>query len=449
MNNFTNNSHMFETEKISKILIHLAPPVMFAQLIQALYNIVDSYFVGKFSSDALTALSVIFPIQFIIIALGVGTGVGVNTYMAFLFAHKRKNEAKETAGSGAVFAIFMWAVFALLSIFFLKYYVSLCAKSPLAIKYSNIYGQIVCVGSLGIFLESIFTKIHQAGGNMKIPMIAQVCGALINIVFDPILIFGIGFFPKMGVAGAAIATVAGQFVAAIITGICAFQKPPVFPKILSYGKQIYRLGYPQIFMQLLITLYIVVLNIILARFCDEAVTVLGLYYKIQTFFFIPLFALQTCIVPVLSYNYARKSNDRCMKIMSNSIFASVIFMLIGVLCFEFFPKQLIALFSSDKNVLDIGINAFRIIGLSFIPSVFSLIYPVFFQAIGAAKSSVLLAITRQIFCLIPIFAVLSLVGLDYVWFAFPLSEIITGGIGFLLYVKWKRNVTARNTTVST
>lgn len=194
-------------------------------------------------------------------------------------------------------------------------------------------------------------------------------------------------------------------------------------------------------MQLLMTLYIVVLNIILAGFCDEAVTVLGLYYKIQTFFFIPLFALQTCIVPVLSYNYARKNNDRCVKIVSTSIGSSVAFMLIGVFCFEFLPELLITLFSSDKNVLDIGIHAFRIIGLSFVPAVFSLIYPVFFQAIGAAKPSVLLAITRQLFCLIPIFAVLSLIGLNYVWFAFPLSEIITGGIGFLLYAKWKRNAT--------
>lgn len=263
-----NDSSMFGTESIGKIFLKVAPPVMFAQLIQALYNIVDSYFVGKFSGDGLTALSVIFPIQLIIIALGVGTGV--------------------------VLAVLTWIAFSLLTILFLRYYVELSAKSPKAVEYSMSYGLIVCVGSLGIFLESIFTKVHQAGGNMRIPMAAQIVGAVINIVLDPLLIFGMGPFPEMGVAGAAIATVIGQFVAAFITGAKGMRKPPEKALFVNYAKKIYKLGYPYMFMQFLATLYIVILNIILADFCDEAVAVLGLYYKLQTFFFIPLFAFQTC-----------------------------------------------------------------------------------------------------------------------------------------------------------
>lgn len=438
MKKASNDSSMFGTEKIEKILLRIAPPVMLAQLIQALYNIVDSYFVGKYSGEGLAALSVIFPIQFVIIALAVGTGVGVNTYMASLFALKRYKDADETAGAGAVYALIMWGVFSLVAILGLKQYVILSVKSPIAVNYSMIYGEIVCVGSLGIFLESIFTKVHQANGNMRVPMVAQICGAVINIIFDPILIFGWGVIPEMGIAGAAIATVAGQVVAAIITGIGAFRKPPQLTGMIKYGKQIYRLGYPQILMQILMTLYIIIFNIILAGFCDEAVTVLGLYYKVQTFFFIPLLSLQTCIVPVLSYNYARNDRVRCRKIMTQSILISILFMLIGVLCFEFIPDKLIMLFSSNQEVLKIGEIAFRIIGISFIPAVFSLIFPVFFQAIGDAKSSILLSLTRQIFCLIPAFWVLSFIGLEFTWAAFPLAEIITGSIGMVLYINWIR-----------
>ena len=431
-----NDSSMFGTEPIGKIFLKVAPPVMFAQLIQALYNIVDSYFVGKFSGDGLTALSVIFPIQFIIIALGVGTGVGVNTYMAYLYAHDENKKADETGGTGVILAVLTWLAFSLLTILFLRYYVELSAKSPKAVEYSMTYGLIVCVGSLGIFLESIFTKVHQAGGNMRTPMAAQIAGAVTNIVLDPLLIFGMGPFPEMGVAGAAIATVIGQFVAAFITGAKGMRKPPEKTLFPGYAKKIYKLGYPYMFMQFLATLYIVVLNIILADFCDEAVAVLGLYYKLQTFFFIPLFAFQTCIVPVLSYNYARRDKERCRKAVSQMILFSVLFMLVGVFCFEVLPGPLIRIFSKDEKVLEIGRIAFRIIALSFVPAVFSLTYPVFFQAIGSAKASVLLAVTRQIFCLIPIFWILSKIGLNVTWVAFPLSEIITGGAGFILYRRW-------------
>ena len=438
MNDNVTQTSMFGTEKIYKILLRLAPPVMFAQLIQALYNIVDSYFVGKYSPDGLTALSVIFPVQLIITALAVGTGVGVNTQMARLFAQEKGKEADKTAGTGMVLSLLTWAVFAAVSAVLMHAYVTTSAKSETAIRYGVIYGRIVCVGSIGIFLESIWTKVLQAGGNMKLPMIAQVAGALTNIILDPIFIFGMFHFPKLGIAGAAIATVCGQIVAAIITGVRGFRKPPAVREMKKCAKWIYLLGYPSILMQMLYTVYIVALNMILAGFSDAAVTVLGLYYKIQTFFFIPLLGLQTCIVPVLSYNYAAKKYKRCQTILNESVLFSMLFMLIGVFCFELLPGALLGLFSHDPDVFSIGIPAFRIIGLSFLPAVVSLLSPVFFQASGNARISALLSLIRQLGCLIPIFFALSKIGLSYTWIAFPASEIITGALGISLYLRQVR-----------
>lgn len=434
-------TEFFRTEKIPKILLKIAPPVMLAQLIQAMYNIVDSFFVGKYSGNALTALSVIYPLQLIIIALAVGTGVGVNTYMARQYAQKSTQRAEEAAGTGMVLAFGTWFIFAVLSFVFMRPYVLTSAKTPEAIADAITYGRIVCVGSIGAFLEGNWTKVHQSRGNMRQPMIAQTVGALTNIVLDPILIFGLGPLPEMGVAGAAYATVAGQVAAAVITAFGGVKRPPELRKIFSYAKQIYWYGYASILMQALYTVYIVILNAILAGFSDSAVTVLGLYYKMQTFFFIPLMGLQTCIVPVLSFNYATKSYGRCREIMKDSYLFSCAFMLVGVICFVFFPTQLLKVFSDSSEVIMIGKNAFPIIGTSFIPAVSSLMTPVFFQAIGNGKVSLFLSVMRQIFCLIPIFWVLSLIGLNFTWFAFPISEVIVGTLGMIFYRKtlmeWK------------
>ena len=427
-------SNLFDTESVWKILLKIAPPVMLAQLIQALYNIVDSFFVGKYSGDGLTALSIIFPIQLVITAIAVGTGVGVNTLMSRHYAHRETEKADGAAGTGMVLAVLSWAVFAVLSMVLMRPFVVLSAESPDAVEYAATYGTIVCTGSLGIFLESMWSKVHQAGGNMRLPMIAQVAGALTNIVLDPVMIFGWAFVPAMGIAGAAYATVIGQFVAALIT-ISGVRKPPGIAEIRQYAKRIYQLGYPSILMQGLYTVYIVILNMILAGFCDEAVTVLGLYYKLQSFFFIPLTGLHTCIVPLLSYTYARQDYQRCKNVMTSTIIMSMAFMLVGVACFELIPVQLLGLFSDSEVVFSIGETAFRIIGTSFIPIVLSLTFPVFFQAIGAALSSVLLSVSRQIFCLVPLFWAFSRLGLEFAWLAFPASEIIVGTLGVVLYRK--------------
>lgn len=431
----------FEEKNIWKVLFKVAPPVMLAQLILAMYNIVDSYFVGKYSGRGLTALSVIFPIQLIITAVAVGTGVGVNTNMSGCYAQNREERAHETAGVGSMLAFISWLVFAVISTVFMRAYVKTSAGSQEVVEYAVIYGKIVCIGSISLFMDGIWTKVHQAGGNMKRPMIAQILGALTNIVLDPVLIFGMGPIPEMGVAGAAYATVAGQTVAAAVTFYKGFYKIPPKEKILGYVKQIYSLGFPSIFMQILYTVYIVALNIILAGFSDSAVTVLGLYYKLQSFFFIPLIGLETCIVPLISYAYAQRDYGRCKGIMTDTFIFAGSFMIVGIICFEFIPAQLIQIFSSETSVIEIGVTAFRIIGLSFIPAVFSLLTPVFFQAIGGAIPSIILSLTRQIFCLIPIFWLMSKIGLNYTWIAFPAAEIITGGVGIFLYIrqlkKWK------------
>ncbi len=431
----------FGTERVGKILLKMAPPVMLAQLIQAFYNIADSFFVGRYSSDALTAVTVIYPVQLIIIALAVGTGVGVNTYMARKYAHDDEKSANAAAATGMVLELLSWAVFALVSFVFMRPYVMTSASEPGAVEQAVIYGRIVCLGSLGTFLEGNWSKVHQASGNMKTPMIAQVTGALINIVLDPILIFGLGPAPELGIAGAAYATVLGQIAAAVITGVKGFRKPVGFHEMKKCAGRIYYYGYSSIFMQLLFTVYIVGLNVILASFSDAAVTVLGLYYKAQSFFFIPLFGLQTCIVPILSFNYARSDYKRCRLIMRDTFAVSLVFMLVGMVCFVFFPEMLMRIFSKSQEVIGIGKYAFPIIGFSFIPAVFSLTMPVFFQAIGNGKVSMFLSLLRQIICLVPIFWLLSKIGLYYSWMSFPISETVTTVIGFILYKKqldlWK------------
>ena len=264
MKESTAETNLFEEENIWKILLKIAPPVMLAQLIHALYNIVDSFFVGQYSGDGLTALSIVFPIQLIVTAIAVGTGVGVNTKMSRNYAMGERTEADKTAGTGTALALISWLIFAIVSAVIMRPFVMMSAESAEAVEYGVTYGTIVCVGSIGVFLESCWSKVHQAGGNMRLPMLAQIAGALTNIVLDPILIFGWSFIPAMGVAGAAYATVAGQIVATVITS-SGYRKPPKLRELGHYAKKIYGLGYPSIFMQGMYTVYIMALNIILAE----------------------------------------------------------------------------------------------------------------------------------------------------------------------------------------
>lgn len=432
MEKVKNQSDYFGTEKVSKILLKIAPPVMLAQLIQALYNIVDSVFVGKLSDSGLTALSIIYPIQLLMIAIAVGTGVGINTVMAAKLGLEQEEEAREYAGVGTPLAIVLWATFAAVCYALIPAFARMSTDSPEIIDDVITYGRIVCVFSFGLFLESIWTKILQARGDMKTPMAAQIIGAVSNIILDPLLIFGMFGLPKMGIAGAAVATVAGQIIAALVVmkkGLC---KSPSLKKYPHYVAKIFRLGLPNILMQSAYTLYIFGLNLILATFSDAAVTVLGLYYKWQTFFFIPVGAMQTCIVPVISFNYAAKNIDRCKKTLNVSILFEMVLMFLGALCFNTIPEPMLRFFSSDEQVIKIGINAFRIIGWSFIPLVTSLTYPVLFQAVGKSFRSSLLTVIRTVLLFVPLGYVFSLIGLDYFWFTYPVTEALTTLVGFIM-----------------
>ena len=411
---------------------------MLAQLIQALYNIVDSFFVGRFSDTGLTALSIVYPLQLLMIALAVGTGVGINTAMAYFLGTRDRKRSDEAAGISTALSLVMWAVFALLAAVLMPAYARMSTESEAVIADVIVYGRIVCVCSIGLFLESGWTKVLQAEGNMNRPMAAQILGAVTNIVLDPLLIFGLFGLPALGIAGAAIATVAGQIVAAAIVWRGGYRRSPEWALYPALVRRVYRLGIPNILMQSAYTFYILGLNLILSTFSDQAVTALGLYYKWQTFFFIPLGAMQTCIVPVISYNYAAGSLDRCRKTLRESILAGMALMLIGTLCFELIPGPMLRFFSRDAEVIAIGTYGFRWIGPSFLPMVTSLIFPVFFQAVGSAGKSSLLTILRTVVLFVPLGWMFAHWGLHAFWLTYPVTELITMAVGFLFYRQFLR-----------
>lgn len=432
-------SDLFGTKSIGQILLRLAPPVMLAQLIQALYNIIDSLFVGHYSETGLTALSIIYPLQLLMIALGVGTGVGINTIMAAKLGVGKQKEADDYAGVGTPLALILWFIFAVLAYFLMPLYAKTSTNSLPVICDVVHYGRIVSVFSIGLFLESIWTKVLQSNGNMRLPMFAQIVGAITNIILDPIFIFGKFGFPELGISGAAFATIIGQIVAALIVMKGGFRKSPAIVKYPSYIKKIFKMGLPNILMQSAYTFYILGLNMILATFSDQAVTALGLYYKWQTFFFIPLGSMQTCIVPVISYNFAAKNLERCKKTLKTSIAFGMALMFVGTLCFVLIPVQMLEVFSKDPQVIEIGRIGFRFIGLSFVPMVTAQIFPVFFQAIGYSLKSSLLTITRTVILFVPLGYLFSRFGLVPFWFTFPITETLTSFVGILFYHQFLKN----------
>lgn len=433
----TLNRDSFRNEKISSILVHMAPPVMLAQLIQALYNIVDSFYIGSYSVRGLTALSVIYPVQLLMIAIAVGTGVGINTRVAYCNGARRYQDAEAAAGTGAPLAIFLWGLFSLITWFVLPPYAAMQTSSSEVVHEVVSYGRIVTVFAPGLFLESMWTKVCQANGDMKTPMIGQILGALTNIVLDSILIFGRLGIPEMGIAGAGTATVVGQAVAAAVVFRKGYRSSPKLSKYPRLLADIYRAGLPNILMQATYTVYILGLNIILAGFSDATVTALGLYYKWQTFFFIPLGALQTCIVPIISFNYAAGDRQRCHETMRVSSRFGLALMTVGLVCFELVPGPLLSVFTKDADVLSIGTWGFRIIGWSFLPMVFSLTYPVYFEAVGRLLTSSLLTLLRTVGLFVPLGYLFSKFGLHMFWLTFPVTELATAIVGAELYRREK------------
>lgn len=431
-----NEKEFFGKEKPWTILLKLTPPVMLAQLIQALYNIVDSFFIGKYTETGLTALSIVYPLQLLMIALATGTGVGINTVMASKFGVGDKEGAQRFAGVGSALAIGLWGVFAGICWMILPAYAAMSTDSTQVISEVVLYGRIVCLFSIGLFLESIWTKVIQAEGDMKTPMVAQILGAVTNIVLDPLLIFGMFVLPRLGIAGAAIATVTGQVVAALVVMKKGVRKSPKLKEYGKYVPKIFRLGIPNMLMQSAYTVYILGLNLILATFSDQAVTTLGLYYKWQTFFSIPLGAMQTCIVPVISFNYAAGKIKRCKDVLVSSVLFGLALMAVGTLCFELIPGPMLRVFTSDETVVAIGEWGFKFIGIGFLPMVTALIFPVFFQAVGSGVKSSVLTIVRTMCLFVPLGYLFSRFGLDWFWLTFPVTETITTLVGFYFCKKF-------------
>lgn len=315
----------------------------------------------------------------------------------------------------------------------LKPFFVISTDSAEVVKMGVEYGKIVFYFSFGIFIESNCTKIMQAKGRMVIPMTAQVLGAVVNIILDPILIFGNGFVPELGIRGAAIATVIGQASAMCIVLLAVLLKDVrggrIKKRLIS---AIYKEGFPSIVMQSLYTLYIIGLNLILKSFTEDAVTVLGIYYKLQTFFFIPLFGLEYIVLPIVSYNYGARQFDRISQAVKYSVIFGSVLLGVGTFVFVAFPEKLLMIFSASENVMEIGVPALRIIGCSFVPGAYSSIYSASFQGVRRGKESLILTLLRQVVLLVPLAWIFHYFGLTAVWFTFPVTELLTALCAFKL-----------------
>lgn len=410
---------------IGKLLLKLSPPVMLALLIQSIYNIVDSYFVAQYSLSGLTALSIIFPIQLLMTALGTGTGTGLNILISRMDGNGDTARQRDVVKSGLYLGIWNFLIFTCIGMLLIGSYYTISSNQAEVRAEGIQYAQIIFLGSFGLFMESNCTKLLQAKGNMVTPMLAQVAGAAINLVFDPIFIFGLFGAPELGVAGAAIATIMGQWAAMLITLRAVFRTYDVRGTFRFRDCiQIYRSGFPSIIMQSLYTLYIVGLNLILKQFTEDAVTVLGIYYKLQTFFFIPLMGLQQVIVPVISFNYGAHDNKRVNDTLRYSILISCGVMALGTFIFMAFPNELISIFAGSTSILNIGTPALRIISVSFLPASLAMMFTVYFQGIEKGKCSVFITVLRQIILLVPLAWLFHFAGLNYVWLTFPVTESI-------------------------
>ena len=414
---------------IQRLLLKLSPPVMLALLIQSIYNIVDSFFVARYSSEGLTALSIVYPIQLLMTALATGTGAGVNLLISRMDGQGKTEKQADVITCGLMLALLHFLLFAVLELYLSDGYFRLSSTNELVNTQGVTYANIIFAGSLGIFVESICTKILQAKGNMALPMAAQIIGAVTNIILDPILIFGLFGAPCLGIAGAAVATVLGQWIAMAITFIAVRRAYPQRGKWnRSTCFQIYQNGIGSIITQSLYTLYIVGLNMILALFSEDAIPVLGIYYKIKSFFFIPLLGFQQVLLPVISHNFGAGQVRRIQQTVRFATILSTGLMLAASLVFWLFPRPLLTIFTEKKELLQIGEYALRIISISFVPAGITIVVTSYLQGIAKMKLSVFMIILRQVGLLVPLAWLLHFAGLKAVWWTFPLTELIVAAL---------------------
>ena len=424
-----------ENMSVSKLLLTMSPPVMLALLIQSIYNIADSFFVARYSTEGLTALSIVYPVQLLITALATGTGAGVNILISRLDGRGETEAQHDIIKSGLFLNMFHFLIFAFVGNILANAYFSLSTGNAVVKAQGIIYSRIIFSGSFGLFIESICTKILQARGNMMIPMIAQVTGSVVNILLDIMLIFGIGHIPALGIRGAAIATVIGQWVAMVITLLAVMKKYSLRGTCKpEFCKQIYANGIGSIVTQSLYTIYIVGLNMILKIFTEDAVTVLGIYYKIQSFFFIPLLGFQQVLLPLFSYHYGAGDRHRNRNILKCAMTFSAAIMAVATGIFLLFPEKLVQIFSMESTILAIGKYAFPVISISFVFAGLTIVITSYLQGIAHIKSSLFIIVLRQIVLLIPLAWVFHFMGLNAVWWTFPVTEIIASMTGILIIV---------------
>ena len=423
------------TMSIGKLVFNMSLPMMVSMLVQALYNIVDSIFVAKLSENALTAVSLAFPLQTLLIAVGTGTGVGMNALLSKSLGEKNFKKANKTATNAAFIYAFSYIVFLILGFTIVKpFYRSQVGSADAEIMTMGVdYLSTVMIFSFGIFTQVFFERLLTSTGRTIFSMISQLSGALTNIILDPILIFGMFGFPKMGVTGAAVATVIGQCVAGIVAGTCnhkfnhevKFEFKGFRPDLKIIGT-IYAVGIPSIIMQSIGSIMTYCMNRILIEFSSTATAVFGVYFKLQSFFFMPVFGLNNGITPIIAYNYGARQRKRMTKTIKLSLFVAFCLTFIGFVLFESIPKVLLGMFSASDDLLKIGIPALRTIGVHYLIAWYCIIVGTVFQALGKAIFSMVVSIMRQLVVLIPAAYLLAKFGgLHMVWWSFPIAEIMS------------------------
>lgn len=435
------NENKMGTMPVNKLLVSMSLPMIASMLVQALYNIVDSMFVAQISENALTAVSLAFPVQSLMIAVAVGTCVGINALLSRCLGEKRQKEADLAASNGIFLAFASYLVFAIVGLFGSRIFFMSQTSNPEIVEYGTQYLTICMIFSFGIFLEMTYERIMQATGRTIYSMFTQGIGAIINIILDPIMIFGLFGFPKLGIQGAAIATVTGQIVAMVLAIILNKKKNSDvtvsfknFHPNVTIIKKIYDVGIPSIIMQSIISVMTLGMNRILITFSETAVSVLGIYFKLQSFVFMPIFGLNNGMIPIIAYNYGARNKKRIMDTIKLSTVISVSIMFIGLLIFQIFPAELFKMFNASDHMLEVGVPALRIISSSFIFAGYSIIISSVFQAMGNGVYSLITAVARQLLCILPsayLFA--KLLGLHAVWYSFPLAEIVCAVITTILF----------------
>ena len=424
---------------INKLILSMSLPMMISMLIQALYNIVDSMFVAQISENALTAVSLAFPIQNLMIAVAVGTGVGINAFLSKSLGEKEYDTANKIAKNAIFLALMSYLVFLLFGIFGANMFFRTQTDIADIVSQGTTYLRVCCILSFGVFFQITFERLLQSTGKTIYNMYTQGLGAIINIILDPIMIFGLLGFPKMGVGGAALATVIGQVVAAI-AGIFFnhYKNHEIdinlkgFRPSLNIIKKIYAVGVPSIIMSSIASVMTFGMNKILITFSSTATAVFGVYFKLQSFIFMPVFGLNNGMVPIVSYNYGAKKKDRITKTLKTGIVYAVIIMFIGFLIFEFLPDKLFMIFNASDTMMQIGVPALRIIGIHYLIAGVSICIMSVCQALGHGIASLIISAVRQLVVLLPVAFILSkLWGINATWWAFPIAEVV--GVSLCIY----------------